>query len=84
MGSDPDNNDWCGPTSEIVNRVYPDVRIRNEGTIVLFTPITPRAKRWISANVQPNAQWFGNALVVQHRYAARLAAAMRSAGLVLS
>jgi len=59
MGSDPDNNDWCGPTSEIVNKVYPDLRVRSEGTIVLFTPVTPRAKRWINANVQPDAQWFG-------------------------
>jgi hypothetical protein len=47
MGSDTNdnNNDWCGPTSDIVNKVYPDVRVRNEGTIALFTPITPRAKR---------------------------------------
>jgi len=68
MGSnDNDNIDWCGPTSEIVNKVYPDVRVRKEGTIVLFTPITPRAKQWIRANVQPDAQWFGDALVVEPR-----------------
>ena len=84
MGSDPDYNDWCGPTSEIVNKVYPDVRIRNEGTIFLFTPVTPRAKRWIDENVQPDAQWFSNALVVEWRYAAKLAATIRVAGLVLA
>jgi hypothetical protein len=67
----------------LVNRVYPDVRVRNEGTIVLFTPLTPAARDWICVNVQPNAQWLANALVVEHRYAADLAAAMRQAGLVL-
>jgi hypothetical protein len=49
-------DDWFGPTSDIVNKVYPDVRVRDEGTIFLFTPITPRAKEWIYANIQPNAQ----------------------------
>jgi hypothetical protein len=80
----PSNNDWFGPTSEIVNKVYPDVRVRNEGTVFLFTPLTPAAKQWIAENVQPDAQWFGNALVVECRYAAEIAAGMREAGLVLA
>jgi hypothetical protein len=83
-GSDFNNDDWRGPTSEIVNKVYPDVRVRNEGTIVLFTPIMPRAKQWIAGNVQPDAQWLGDALVVEHRYAVDIATAMREAGLVLA
>jgi len=84
MGSDTDNDDWVGPTSDIVNKVYPDIRVRNEGTIVLFTPITLRAKQWIPANVQPDAQWFGASLAVQHRCAADLSAAMREDGFVLA
>jgi hypothetical protein len=84
MGSDFNNDDWVGPTSDIVNKVYPDVRVRNEGSLFLFCPLTPRAKQWICANVQPNAQWFGESLVVEHRYAADLAAAIREAGLVLA
>jgi len=73
-----------GPTSDIVNKVYPDVLVRNEGSVFLFTPLTPAAKNWIAANVQPNAQWFGASLVVEHRYAADLAAVMREAGLILA
>jgi hypothetical protein len=85
MGSsNNDNNDWFGPTSDIVNKVLPDVLVRNEGTIFLFTPLTPAATNWICVNVQPNAQWFGNALVVEHRYAADLAAGMREDGLILA
>lgn len=79
-----DSNDWFGPTSEIVNKILPDVLIRNEGSVFLFRPITPAAKQWIDENVQPNAQWFANALVVEHRYATDLATAMREDGLVLA
>ena len=61
-----------------------DVFVRYEGSIFLFTPFTIRTQQWIDENVQADAQWFGNALVVEHRYAADLAAAMRAAGLVLA
>jgi hypothetical protein len=86
MGSsnDSNNNNWFGPTSDIVNKVYPDVRVRNEGSIFLFCPRTPAAKRWIDENVQPDAQWFGDAIVVEWRFAGELAAAMREAGLVFA
>jgi len=72
-----------GPSSHILSNVLPDVIVRYEGSIFLFEPLTVAAKHWIDANVQPNAQWFANALVVEFRYAAELAAAMRSDGLVL-
>jgi hypothetical protein len=83
MGSNNNNNDWFGPTSDVASELLADVFVRYEGTIFLFEPLTVAAKQWIDENVQPNAQWFGNALVVEHRYAAGLAAAMREAGLVL-
>ena len=74
------DNDWFGPTSDIVNKVLPDALVRNEGTIFLFSPLTSAAKQWIDENVRPNAQWFGNALVVEHRYAADLAAGCEKLG----
>ena len=55
-----------------------------EGSIFFFTALTPAAGQWNSENVQPDAQWLGQALVVEHRYGAELAAAMRKAGLVLA
>lgn len=64
--------------------VNPDVLVANEGTIFLFNPLTARAQEWIEENVQPDAQWFGTTLVVEHRYAWGLAAAMRDFGLVLA
>ena len=62
----------------------PDVLVSDEGTLFLFCPLTPRAKQWIDANVQSDATWFGNALVVEHRYAWELGKGMRDAGLNLA
>ncbi len=62
----------------------PDVLVRNEGTVFLFCPLTPWAKEWIDEHVQSDAQWFGNALMVEHRYAWGLAEGMKDEGLVLA
>jgi hypothetical protein len=62
----------------------PDVLVRNAGTLFLFCPVTSRAKEWIDEHIRSDAQWFGNALVLEHRYAWGLAQGMRDEGLVLS
>ena len=62
---------------------YPDVLVRNEGT-VFFCPLTSRGKQWIEEHVQPDALWFGSALVVEHRCAWGLAQGLKDAGLVLA
>lgn len=62
----------------------PDVLIENAGTVFLFNPLTARAQEWIEENVQPDAQWFGTTLVVEHRYAWALAQGMQGEGLVLA
>jgi hypothetical protein len=64
-------------------RVTPDVLVRNEGTVFIFCPLTAAAKEWIDENVQPDAQWFGNALIVERRFSWGLAQGMVDAGLVL-
>jgi hypothetical protein len=69
---------------EIEHKTAPDVLVRNEGTVFLFCPLTPQAKEWIEEYVQSDAQWLGNALVVEHRYAWGLAEGMKEEGLVLA
>jgi hypothetical protein len=61
----------------------PDVLVHNEGTLFLFCPLTARATAWIDEQVQTDALWFGNALVVAHRFAWGLAQGMKDAGLNL-
>lgn len=58
-----------------------DVTVRNEGTILLFRPVSEQAREWLSENVQSDATWFGRALVVEHRYADGLIEGLESAGL---
>lgn len=70
-------------TSTQVVHVVPDVLVHNEGTLFLFCPLTARAKHWIDECVQTDALWFGNALVVEHRFAWGLAQGMKDAGLNL-
>lgn len=61
-----------------------DVLVRNEGAVFVFCPLTQRAKQWFDANVVSDPhQWFGNALVVEYRYAWGLAEGLPSDGLVL-
>lgn len=46
-----------------------DIEIRNEGTIFLFTPCSPAGSEFLAEHAPEDAQWFGPALVVEHRYA---------------
>lgn len=55
-----------------------DVRIENHGSILLFRPLTRSASDWLRNNT--DGQWFGNALVVEHRYAGDLAEGMIQEG----
>src|SRR6266567_2509146 len=47
----------------------------------LFCPLTFRGKQWIEEHVQPDALWFGSALVVEHRFAWGLAQGLKDAGI---
>jgi len=65
-------------------KAAPDVLVRNEGTVYVFSPLTAAAKAWFDENVQSEGwQWFGNALVVEHRYALGLGQGLRDAGFAL-
>jgi hypothetical protein len=82
MGSS-NNADRFGPTGDHVDKLPPDIFVRCEGAIFLFEPLSVAGQQWIDENVQSDAQWYGNALVVEWRYAGELAAGMREAGLIL-
>lgn len=44
-----------------------DFRVKDEGTIWLFSALTPVAEEWVEEHVL-TAQWWGDAFVVEHRY----------------
>ena len=64
-------------TSEI------DFWVLVHGTIGLVRPLTRGAKEWIREHVPHQSQWFGLALVLEHRYIAELLNHMVEDGLQL-
>lgn len=50
-------------------------------TIYLLRPETDGAQRWIDAHISPDAQYFGPAVVVEHRFIANLIDGLRADGL---
>jgi hypothetical protein len=60
-----------------------DFTFSNEGSLYLVTPETPEAADHLKVNVSEEAQWFGKALVVEHRYALPLALALNREGFVV-
>lgn len=46
--------------------------IENHGSIVLVRPLTEDVETWLIEHTADEAQWFGNALVVEPRYVENL------------
>lgn len=59
-----------------------EVLLRDEGTIILFIPMTEEALSWLEENTV-DGPWFSGALAVERRYAPDLAAGMEGAGFSL-
>lgn len=45
-----------------------DFSVQNEFTIFLLHPLTAAAREWIAEHISDDAQRFGDAVVVEHRY----------------
>lgn len=60
-----------------------DIEIIDDGSIMLFLPLTDVAKEWIKDNVNPESQWFGRGLAVERRHAHDLIRGMQEAGLTV-
>lgn len=45
-----------------------DFRVENHGTIFLLRPETDAAKEWCAEHLPEDAQRFGTAYVVEHRF----------------
>jgi hypothetical protein len=65
----------------IVDAPEPDFEVENHGTIYLLRPKTDAARTWIEENIGEDAQTFGEAVVVEHRYIADIVAGIREEGL---
>jgi hypothetical protein len=61
--------------------VIKDFKIENEGSIILFEPLTDAARSWWKSNVDPDAMtiYSGRAYVVEHRYAGDIIEGIKTA-----
>jgi hypothetical protein len=46
----------------------PDFRCENHGSVFLLFPVSQSGQSWIKENLPFDAQRFGNAVVIEHRY----------------
>jgi len=66
-----------------MSKMKVDVKVRNEGTIWQFFPLTRAAKTWAKEHV-PDAPTLGNTFAVEHRFAPDIVLGMRNDGLVVT
>lgn len=45
-----------------------DFTVQNEGSIFLLRPLTEAARDWVAEHIPADAQTFGDAIVIEHRY----------------
>src|SRR6266571_3260099 len=55
-----------------------DARVEDHGTLFLVRPLTEPTLDWLTSHT--DGTWFGNALVVEHRFVSDLVAGLRDAG----
>lgn len=68
---------------ELFAKQVPDFTVQNEGSIFLLHPLTPAANAWIEEHIPEDAQYFGNAVVVEHRYIADIVGGIQRDGLTV-
>lgn len=79
----PTENKTTQKAVQVPEKPVPDYVIRNEGSLYLFSPQNQAAEVHLRDNVSPESMWFGNALVVEHRYAPELARALAEEGYIV-
>ena len=58
-----------------------DMSIHNEGSLVLFRPLSDIGRQWIAENIPEDAPKFGTAICVEPRYAGGIFRGMLEDGL---
>jgi hypothetical protein len=62
-------------------QIEPDCFVENHGSIFLLRPVTPAGFAWVSEHIPEDAQFFGEAVCVEHRYIADIVEGIRDSGL---
>jgi len=60
-----------------------DFLCENHGSIFLLRPLSQPAQSWIEENLPSDALWFGNGVVVEHRYIWAILEGIQNEGLAV-
>lgn len=60
-----------------------DFYVSNQGSLFLLYPLTTDASAWVEANLPDDAQTWGDAIVVEHRYIGAIVAGAQRDGLTV-
>lgn len=60
-----------------------DFAVTNHGSIFALKPQTEAASDWVAAHIPDDAQWWGDGVVVEHRYISDIVACARLDGLTV-
>ena len=78
------NDSFVASGNSPTRREQPDFSVENHFTIFLLRPLTPAAESWIDEHIPEDAQHFGNAVVVEHRYISDIVEGICNDGLAVS
>lgn len=62
-------------------RPEPDFYVENHGSLFLLRPISPAANTWVDEHIPADANYFGGAVVVEHRYIQDIVQGIKDDGL---
>jgi hypothetical protein len=65
------------------HHVAPDFFVRDEGSIFLLEPLTDDAREWAKEHLPADATYWGDSVVVEHRYIRDIVVGIRRDGLVV-
>lgn len=60
-----------------------DLTVRNEGTIFLLNPVSDAGREWVVEHIPEDAQRWGGAVVVEHRYISDIVRGAQADGLLV-
>lgn len=75
---------YCTSGTSPTRSVDPDFVLEDHGSVFLLRPISPASFIWIGEHIPEDAQWFGNAVAVEHRYIGDIVDGIASDGLEVS
>jgi len=62
----------------------PDFICENHGSLFLLFPLCQSAQSWVEEHLPTDVQWFGNAVVIEHRYVWAILEGIQNDGLAVS